>query len=188
MNPLVVRRPCPTPDAPQGDGPILYCATCDAAVIDFAALTADETASLQQTLNTRGRCGRIAYQGGRRVHRARRHARSIALALGVGIGGLAVAHAAIGVDAVSAADPQYTFQHSIEAAIAAAESFGVAQTVSTDEPAPAPASVPSEAEPAPVPPESPTSEAKKDKPCEELDDGREVIPGETEPMILLGGL
>lgn len=182
-NPLQIRRPCPTPDAPSGDGPILYCATCDAAVIDFAALTPDEAARLQHVDAARGRCGRITVQGAQHVYRTRRPMRGIALALGIGIGGLAVAHAAVGAGGIAPAPGG--LEASVAAAIQAAESFGVPRSIATE---PAPASVPSDAAPASVPSDAPASEAKKKEPCEELDDGREVIPDGGQKMVLTGGL
>jgi hypothetical protein len=82
---------CPARSQVEGTGPVRYCHLCDRAVHNLSAMTEDEAENFLRLCGTQKLCIGYRTEDGQVVHRSSNHFGRITLALGLGLGGLAVA-------------------------------------------------------------------------------------------------
>lgn len=82
---------CPARGQVEGTGPVRYCHLCDRAVHNLSAMTEDEAENFLRLCGTQKLCIGYRTEDGQVVHRSSNHFGRITLALGLGLGGLAVA-------------------------------------------------------------------------------------------------
>lgn len=193
---------CPQASRLVGDGPIYHCSLCDEPVVDLSSISAEDAERVMATMGGRSFCARVAVAGGRVVHRPKRSAlRTVSLALGLGFGGVALAHWAFsspppaakpagGAVGITGESGPSSLRSTVEAAIRDAERMAEAppsaaprtdiEVISRIEPAEAPRDqAPASVDAVPIP----SSDLKPT--LKDLHEMRDVTaPGE----IMLGGV
>lgn len=83
---------CDNIKAIRWQGPLRYCGHCDRAVIDFSAMTAAEASAARDAYAGRALCAKVSVSNAQVQHRSRRSGlRTMTLAIGLGVSGLALA-------------------------------------------------------------------------------------------------